>query len=84
MMLMGNIPSTNADVPESLLPTRLAEFNFEPKFPIALLTTPLEMARLHKSNRLARDPKVQLLTTEDLESRDAFAEIEDWLDYLGI
>ncbi|KAJ7042554.1 hypothetical protein C8F04DRAFT_1390526 [Mycena alexandri] len=84
MMLMGNIPSTNADVPKSLLPTPLAEFNFEPKFPIALLTSPREMERLSKTNRLAQDPQVELLTTEDLESQDAFLKIEDWLDDLGI
>ncbi|KAJ6509223.1 hypothetical protein C8R47DRAFT_1097871 [Mycena vitilis] len=56
MMLMGNIPSTNASVPNTLLPTRLEEFNFEPRFPIALLTAPREMERLRKANRLAQDP----------------------------
>ncbi|KAJ7785989.1 hypothetical protein B0H16DRAFT_1400897 [Mycena metata] len=84
MMLMGNIPSTNADVPKSLLPTPLAEFNFEPRFPIALLTSPREMERLSKTNRLAQDPQVELLTTEDLEGQDALLKIEHWLDDLGI
>ncbi|KAJ6574795.1 hypothetical protein B0H19DRAFT_933940 [Mycena capillaripes] len=84
MMLLGKVPSTNADVPESFLPTRLEEFNFEPKFPIALLTIPRVMERLRKTNRLAQDPQVDLLTTEDLESQDAFLKIESWLDDLGI
>lgn len=84
MMLLGNVPSTNADIAESLLPTPLEEFNFEPKFPIALLTTPHLMQRLQKTNRLAQDPQVELLTTEDLESQDAFLKIESWLDDLGI
>lgn len=54
-MLWGNnIPATNAELAGSLLPTRLAEFNFEPKFPIALLTTPREMDRLRETNRLAQ------------------------------
>ncbi|KAF7339917.1 hypothetical protein MVEN_01909200 [Mycena venus] len=83
MMLMGRIPSTNAEVVGSLLPTPLAEFNFEPKFPIALLSTPREMERLWKTNRLAQ-AGVDLLPTEDLESQDAFEKIEGWLDELGI
>ncbi|KAJ7456679.1 hypothetical protein FB451DRAFT_1048228 [Mycena latifolia] len=84
MMLTGDIPSTNADVPEAMLPTRLQEFNFEPKFPIALLTTAREMERLRKTNRLAQDPDVDLLTTHDLQSQDALLKIEGWLDDLGI
>jgi hypothetical protein len=82
MMLMGNVPLTNADT--KLLPTRLEEFNFEPKFPIALLTTAREMERLRKTNRLAQDPHVELLTTDDLDSQDALSKIEGWLDDLGI
>ncbi|KAJ7666430.1 hypothetical protein B0H17DRAFT_1210624 [Mycena rosella] len=84
MMLTGAIPSTNADVPQALLPTRLEEFNFEPKFPIALLTTAHEMERLRKTNRLAQAPEVDLFTTHDLESQDALLKIEGWLDDLGI
>ncbi|KAJ7783440.1 hypothetical protein DFH07DRAFT_787728 [Mycena maculata] len=84
LVLTGNIPAVNADVPENLLPTPLEEFNFEPKFPIALVTTPHEMERLRKTNRLAQDPTVDLLTTEDLASQDAFLKIEGWLDDLGI
>ncbi|KAJ6604333.1 hypothetical protein DFH09DRAFT_1300569 [Mycena vulgaris] len=84
MMLTGNIPSTNADVAKTLLPTPLEEFNFEPKFPIALLTTAREMERLRKTNRLAQAPEVDLLTTHDLESQDALLQIEGWLDDLGI
>ncbi|KAJ7462698.1 hypothetical protein B0H11DRAFT_2053882 [Mycena galericulata] len=84
MILTGNIPGTNADLPESLLPTPLEEFNFEPKFPIALVITPREMRRLRKTNRLAQDPAVDLITTEDLASLDAFSKIEGWLDDLGI
>ncbi|KAF7339732.1 hypothetical protein MSAN_02188700 [Mycena sanguinolenta] len=83
MMLMGDIPSTNADVPKNLLPTPLAEFNFEPTFPIALLTTPREMDRLRTTNRLAQ-ADVDLLTAEELGSQEALLKIEGWLDDLGI
>ncbi|KAJ7275349.1 hypothetical protein B0H12DRAFT_253907 [Mycena haematopus] len=83
MMLMGDIPSTNADVSKGLLPTSMAEFNFEPTFPIALLTTPREMDRLRTTNRLALTD-VELLTTEQLESQEALLKIEGWLDDLGI
>ncbi|KAF8213394.1 hypothetical protein K438DRAFT_1803907 [Mycena galopus ATCC 62051] len=83
MMLLGHIPSTNAEVPRRLLPTPLAEFNFEPTFPIALLTTPREMDRLRKANRLAL-ADVELFATEDLESQDVLVKIECWLDDLGI
>ncbi|KAJ6519518.1 hypothetical protein C8R45DRAFT_951791 [Mycena sanguinolenta] len=83
MMLMGDVPSTNADVPKGLLPTPLAEFNFEPTFPIALLTTPREMDRLRTTNRLAQ-ADVDLLTAEELGSQEALLKIEGWLDDLGI
>lgn len=77
MILMGDIPATNAEI-------GLEEFNFEPRFPIALLTTARKMEQLRETNRLAQDPQVELLTTEDLASTDAFLKITDWLDDLGI
>ncbi|KAJ6627241.1 hypothetical protein B0H10DRAFT_2161316 [Mycena sp. CBHHK59/15] len=84
MMLMGNIPSTNVEVPKQLLPTPLEEFNYEPKFPIAILTTLHEAERLRATNRLTKDPSVDLFVVRDMESQEAFSQIEGWLDDLGI
>nr|GAT49774.1 predicted protein [Mycena chlorophos] len=82
MLLMGDIPVTNAIVPKTFLPTPLDEFNFEPKFPIALLATSTQMERL-VDHRLVR-AGVQTYTTDDLDGEDAMLKIESWLDMLGI
>jgi hypothetical protein len=84
MMLMGNIPATNSEVPVSLLPTPFEEFTFEPTFPIAILTTSSETERLQKTSRLYQAPGVETIVVDDLESQDALLEIEHWLDDLGI
>ncbi|KAK7064486.1 hypothetical protein R3P38DRAFT_3302021 [Favolaschia claudopus] len=84
MMLMGEIPTSNEEVVERLLPTPLQEFDFEPKFPIALLTTPRKLEQLRKTNRLAQADAVDSFTAADMESQEALMKIESWLDDLGI
>ncbi|CAK5265284.1 unnamed protein product [Mycena citricolor] len=85
MILSGTIPANNAQVSPKLLPTEFPEFNFEPKFPIALLTSKMHLEHLNQnSNRLSQDPNVSLLECEDLESSDAVSKMELWMDELGI
>ncbi|KAF7306677.1 hypothetical protein MIND_00459300 [Mycena indigotica] len=83
MMLMGNIPAKNAEVPKTLLSAPLEEFNFEPKFPISLLTTPQHMQHLLEHNRLAR-AGVSRYAVDELDGQEALLKIEEWLDKLGI
>lgn len=66
-----------------VLPTKLAEFDFEPHFPIAVMTTPERLKAL-KDNRLIREPEVDQLVVDDLEGQSAFHAIQNWLDKLGI
>lgn len=83
LVLISPIP-TNAALPKTLLPTKLKEFDYEPKFPIAILATPKEMTRFRKESRLGEDPGVDMLTVEDVDSQQAFVEIQKWLDDIGI
>lgn len=67
-----------------MLPNTLTEFDFEPYFPIAVMATPERMKILEGSNRLVREPEVDKLTVHDLEGQQAFNDIQNWLDKLGI
>lgn len=66
-----------------VLPTKLAEFDFEPHFPIAVMATPERLKAL-KDNHIVREPEVDKLVTDDLEGQLAFHTIQNWLDKLGI
>ncbi|PBL00760.1 hypothetical protein ARMGADRAFT_393323 [Armillaria gallica] len=68
----------------ALLPTPLEEFNFEPHFPIAIISELAEMERLRANNRLARTPGVETIVASDVDGHDAFSSIERWFDALGI
>lgn len=76
-------PPTN-DNTKGRLPTRLKEFDFEPKFPIAVMASPTEMNVLTRESRLAKDEGVDKFTVENTEGQDAFVRAETWLDELGI
>jgi len=76
-------PSSNL-VSKGLLPTPLPEFNFEPKFPIAVMASRQEMDLLKEESRLGGDPEVDKIEVENVEGHEAFVAIEHWLDELGI
>lgn len=77
-------PVSNSSVPETQLPDKLPEFDFEPKFPVAIMASSEEMKTLRQSNRLARDPGVDTITLTGVQGEGACIEIERWLDELGI
>ncbi|KAG1755126.1 uncharacterized protein EDB91DRAFT_1097432 [Suillus paluster] len=77
-------PLSNATLFPSVLPTPLGEFDYELKFPVAVMARPAEMVQLRKYSRLGQDEFVDLIELDNLEGRDAFLRIEQWLDELGI
>jgi hypothetical protein len=48
------------------------------------MARPAELAQLRKYSRLGQDEYVDLVELDNLEGRDAFLRIEQWLDELGI
>lgn len=84
-------PSNNTEIESSrsqdglpVLPTRLAEFNFEPFFPIAIMATSERMELLMKSNRLVQASEVNKYAVQDLQDQQAYNDIQNWLDGIGI
>jgi len=78
-------PPTNAAVHEKgLLPTPLKEFDFEPRFPIAVMASSAEMDVLQRESRLATDEGVDRLTVQSVDGQEAFVKADTWLDELGI
>lgn len=77
-------PLSNASLFPNVLPTPLGEFDYEPKFPVAVMARPADMDLLRKYSRLGQDDLVDLIQCDNLEGRDAFTRIEQWLDELGI
>lgn len=77
-------PASNSLVPKHKLPTNLVEFDFEPKFPIGIMATPKELDFLRIHHRLGDDPRVDTMVVDDTKGSHALAEIEKWLDELGI
>jgi len=71
---------------QPLLPTPLREFDFEPKFPCAILCSQEEEAQMAK-NRLWRDEGVDKFVVRNrdgLAGQDGFVKIEQWLDEIGV
>ncbi|ESK98356.1 hypothetical protein Moror_106 [Moniliophthora roreri MCA 2997] len=81
-LILISPPPSNTDV--DILPTPLPEFDFEPKFPIAIFATPQELDALKVKNRLVRDGGVDVVAVGDTMGQDAFAKIEKWLDEIGV
>lgn len=80
-------PPSNAEAPSSLLTTPLPEFDFEARFPCAVMCTEKEAARLAEGNRLWQDQAVDKIVVKDetaIVGQDGVVKIEQWLDDLGI
>jgi len=82
LCLISPPPSNFAS--KAFLPTPLQEFDFEPKFPIAIMASQQEMSLFKKESRLGGDFGVDKIEIENTESQEAFVAIEQWLDELGI
>ncbi|KAG5654755.1 hypothetical protein H0H81_003763 [Sphagnurus paluster] len=77
-------PPSNTSLSKSKFPTNLPEFNFEPKFPLSFMAAAKELEVLRAQHRLGDDPGVDMLSVPDVESPEALAAVEKWLDELGI
>lgn len=77
-------PLSNASLFPSVLPTPLGEFDYELKFPVAVMARPTEIDQLRKHSRLGQNELVDLIESDNLEGHDALMRIEQWLDELGI
>jgi len=66
------------------LPTRLTEFNFEPFFPIAIMATAERMELLMKSNQLAQASAVRKYVVKSLQGQQAYNDVQNWFDNIGI
>ena len=88
LLLISPPPSNSvlAASDKSLLPTALPEFDFEPRFPVAIMATQQERSVLERENRLWKDPDVDKLVVRDettLTGQEGLVKIEQWLDELG-
>jgi hypothetical protein len=77
-------PASNSSVNKALLPTDLTEFNFEPKFPIAIAAAPEEEEILRLHHRLGKDPRVDIIPVPEVDEQLLGDKIEIWLDELGM
>lgn len=75
-------PPTNTAA-KGPLPTVLKEFDFEAKFPIAVMASSKDMDIL-KESRLGSDIGVDKIEVAKVDGQEAFVAIEQWLDELGI
>ncbi|KAI1784173.1 hypothetical protein LXA43DRAFT_902126 [Ganoderma leucocontextum] len=88
LLLISPPPSNSALAASdmSLLPTALPEFDFEPRFPVAVLATEQERSVLENQSRLWKDPDVDKLVVRNeaaLTGQEGLIRIEQWLDELG-
>ncbi|KZT66237.1 hypothetical protein DAEQUDRAFT_474470 [Daedalea quercina L-15889] len=81
-----NLNSSSNAQGRALLPTALPEFDFEPKFPCAILCTQQE-ATVLTENRLWKDGNVSKIITRDehaLDGQEGFVKVGQWLDEVGV
>ncbi|KAI0641394.1 hypothetical protein C8Q79DRAFT_1014338 [Trametes meyenii] len=86
-LLLISPPPSNATVSRALLPTPLPEFDFEARFPVAVMCTEREQEKLRSESRLWRDPGVDRIVVKDEEAitgQEGVTRIEQWLDEIGI
>ncbi|KAF9015317.1 hypothetical protein BDQ17DRAFT_1340843 [Cyathus striatus] len=83
-LILISPPISNAALTGDLLPSDLAEFDFEPKFPIAIVATTEEMKSLQQRNRLCQDANVDRIVVESLDAHEILPKAEEWLDFKGI
>jgi hypothetical protein len=77
-------PLSNLAVSTNRLPTPLREFDYEPKFPIALVATPTEMPDLIRHHRLGDAAAVDKITVDDIEGDSCYEQLQQWIDDIGV
>ncbi|KAF7436977.1 hypothetical protein PC9H_003811 [Pleurotus ostreatus] len=83
-MFLISPPPSNADVPKHLLPTPLPEFDFEMKFPIALMGTAEEIDKLQQHRDLTKTGYVDTYIVDAIDEDAVLLKAEEWLDELNI
>lgn len=83
-MFLISPPASNADVPDHLLPTPLPEFDFEMKFPIALMGTAEEIEKLQQHRDLTKTGYVDTYIVDVIDEDTVLLKAEEWLDELNI
>ncbi|EPQ50741.1 hypothetical protein GLOTRDRAFT_49968 [Gloeophyllum trabeum ATCC 11539] len=83
-LIMISPPPNNNSVSKSLLPTPLEEFNYEPKFPIAVLGAKEDLQRWRHDSRLGQYGMVDIFEVDDTEGQDSLSKMEVWMDEIGI
>ncbi|KAG9124545.1 hypothetical protein FRC07_011168 [Ceratobasidium sp. 392] len=77
-------PVSNASCVPDLLPTPTDEFTFEPRFPIAVLSSSDKL----RENRIVQEGEklgwVNILKTKNLAGSGALVDIEKWMDSIGV
>lgn len=87
LLLISPPPSNTAPSAAALLPTPLEEFNFEARFPCAIMCTEAERPALEEGSRLWKDEAVGKMVVRDEDAavgQEGLVKIEEWLDELGI
>ncbi|GAB1517239.1 hypothetical protein RhiTH_000283 [Rhizoctonia solani] len=76
-------PLSNSSCVPKLLPTPTKEFTFEPRFPIAIISTS-EKIKGHRIVREGEEGMVDILEAGDIKGSGALMEIEKWMDSIGV
>ncbi|KAF8710613.1 hypothetical protein RHS03_02405, partial [Rhizoctonia solani] len=76
-------PLSNSSCVPKLLPTPPKEFTFEPRFPIAIISTS-EKIKGHRIVREGEEGMVDILEVRDIKGSGALIEIEKWMDSIGV
>ena len=88
-LLLISPPPSNASLSASStpsLPTPLREFDFEPRFPVAIVCSKGERPTIERESRLWKDPNVDKIVVRDeraVAGQEGLVKIETWLDELG-
>ncbi|TFY50509.1 hypothetical protein EVG20_g11475, partial [Dentipellis fragilis] len=77
-------PAANTTLNSTLLPTHLDEFDYEPRFPVALVDVCERLRMLAKTSRLGRDEEVDKLAVETFGVQAVYTKIALWLDDIGV
>ncbi|THH16153.1 hypothetical protein EW146_g4442 [Bondarzewia mesenterica] len=82
-LILISPPPSNLSVAKALLPTPLEEFNYEVKFPVAIVGTKEEVERVTEGGRLGTED-IDVLEVVSVDGQDAFTKMEELLDEWGI
>jgi pimeloyl-ACP methyl ester carboxylesterase len=84
-LVMIEPPASNAALLKSgHLTTELTEFDYEPRFPLAVVNTPDVMETFQRESRFQEDPDIDWLVVKALDSPDMTTQVEQWLDMVGV